>query len=117
MEVSHIKEQLLKRRREILEQREKHMASWNDLHEPEVEFVEQAAKERMGRTLEQLDKQEKEEIDQIDAALGKIETTGYGICESCGQRISEPRLEAIPWTSLCIRCAEELQSGEVKISY
>jgi hypothetical protein len=49
MQISHIKEQLLKRRREILEQREKNIESWNILHEPEVELEEQAAKENILR--------------------------------------------------------------------
>jgi DnaK suppressor protein len=114
MQISDIKERLLKRRREILEQREKNIESWNVLHEPEVELEEQAAKENISRTHEQLERQEKEEIEQIDAALGKIETSGFGICESCGQKISDRRLEALPWTSLCIDCAEEQQSGIVR---
>jgi DnaK suppressor protein len=114
MQISNIKEQLLKRRREILEQREKNIDSWNKLHEPEVELEEQAAKENISRTHEQLERQEKEEIEQIDAALGKLETSGFGICESCGEKISDRRLEALPWTSLCIDCAEEQQSGIVR---
>jgi DnaK suppressor protein len=114
MQISDIKEQLLTRRREILEQREKNIDSWNTLHEPEVELEEQAAKENLSRTHEQLERQEKEEIEQIDAALGKLETSGFGICESCGQKISDRRLEALPWTSLCIDCAEEQQSGIVR---
>jgi RNA polymerase-binding protein DksA len=40
----------------------------------------------------------------IDAALARIEDGTYGICETCGQPISEERLEAIPYATQCIDC-------------
>ena len=39
---------------------------------------------------------------EIDAALQRIEDGTYGVCEGCGKPIEEERLEAIPWTRLCI---------------
>ena len=39
----------------------------------------------------------------IDEALARIHAGRYGICEVCGQEISEGRLEARPWTPYCIR--------------
>jgi DnaK suppressor protein len=41
-------------------------------------------------------------IDEIDAALARIEDGTYGICELCGKAIGEDRLRAIPWARLCI---------------
>lgn len=41
-------------------------------------------------------------IDEIDAALARIEDGTYGICENCGKPIGEDRLHAIPWARLCI---------------
>ena len=43
---------------------------------------------------------------QIDDAITKHEAGQYGICENCGQEIDIARLEAIPYTPLCMRCAE-----------
>jgi RNA polymerase-binding transcription factor DksA len=43
---------------------------------------------------------------QIDEALARYEKGCYGVCEDCGQEIDIARLEAIPYTSLCLRCAE-----------
>ena len=40
---------------------------------------------------------EKETLDQIEAAIGRIEDGSYGQCEECGVKIPESRLEAIPW--------------------
>jgi DnaK suppressor protein len=43
----------------------------------------------------------------IERALGKIDDGTYGQCESCGQMISPRRLQARPFTALCIECMEE----------
>jgi DnaK suppressor protein len=49
----------------------------------------------------------KETLTDIDAALAKFESGTYGICESCGGPIAEPRLEAMPAARLCITCASQ----------
>jgi DnaK suppressor protein len=41
-------------------------------------------------------------IEEIDAALERIEAGTYGTCESCGKAIGEARLRAIPWARYCI---------------
>jgi len=46
---------------------------------------------------------------QVDSALLRIEKGVYGICDMCGSPISPERLEAIPYTSLCIACQESLE--------
>jgi DnaK suppressor protein len=41
----------------------------------------------------------------VDRALVKLEEGTYGICDRCGKLIPEERLEARPWSVLCIDCA------------
>ena len=41
-------------------------------------------------------------LDAIDAALVRIEDGSYGLCTACGRPISEARLEAVPYATLCI---------------
>jgi RNA polymerase-binding protein DksA len=48
---------------------------------------------------------EEQLLEEIDAALGRIDDGTYGICTNCGKPIAEERLEALPWASLCIDCA------------
>lgn len=43
----------------------------------------------------------------IERALAKIDDQTYGQCESCGQSIGARRLQARPFTALCIECMEE----------
>ncbi len=43
-------------------------------------------------------------LDDIQAALGRIDKGTYGKCVACGKDIPPERLEAIPAASLCIAC-------------
>jgi len=56
-------------------------------------------------------------LDQIEAALHRIEDGCYGRCDECGEDIPTPRLDAIPYAAECVRCApdahEESRSREV----
>lgn len=42
------------------------------------------------------------ELDEVERALGKLDDGSYGACEICGEPISEARLEAMPATRFCI---------------
>jgi RNA polymerase-binding transcription factor DksA len=42
------------------------------------------------------------ELDEVERALAKLDDGTYGRCEVCGQPIAEPRLEAMPATRFCI---------------
>ena len=46
-------------------------------------------------------------LQAIEEALGRIDKGTYGICRDCGEPIPEPRLNAIPWTRVCIACKEK----------
>ena len=47
----------------------------------------------------------REQLAAIDAAVRRLETGRYGICERCGQPIGAERLAARPAAVTCIRCA------------
>lgn len=46
----------------------------------------------------------------IEKALGKIADGTYGQCEACSEMIAARRLQARPFTALCIECMEEQES-------
>ena len=46
-------------------------------------------------------------LEMVEHALERIRARTYGTCEGCGGVIAKKRLEAIPFASLCIRCAEQ----------
>jgi DnaK suppressor protein len=48
-------------------------------------------------------------LHDIDTALGKLATGGYGICVECGREIPEQRLMATPTVRTCVPCQEMLE--------
>jgi RNA polymerase-binding protein DksA len=47
----------------------------------------------------------------IDQALARIDAGTYGRCDNCGAQIAPERLEAMPWTTLCIDCKRKEERG------
>jgi DnaK suppressor protein len=43
---------------------------------------------------------------QVSEALERIDTSSYGLCLRCGQRIAVKRLTALPWAAFCMTCQE-----------
>jgi DnaK suppressor protein len=48
----------------------------------------------------------RQRLEDVVAALGRIDRGTYGRCERCGNDISPERLEAVPTASLCIKCKQ-----------
>jgi DnaK suppressor protein len=60
----------------------------------------------------QLAEMESSELVQIERALQRIKQGSYGICEGCGCKIPMLRLNALPYTTLCIKCQREAENDE-----
>lgn len=59
------------------------------------------------KLLETMGENDYNRLQQIDEALTRIEQGEYGLCQCCGNLIPQPRLEAMPYTALCIQCKSE----------
>ena len=57
---------------------------------------------------EGLEEDARGQLRQVEKALARLEAGEYGRCEACGKEIPEERLEAVPWTTLCIDDARRL---------
>lgn len=55
---------------------------------------------------------ERKLLQKIRSALERIDTGTFGICESCGEDISEKRLQARPVTTLCLECKKKQEAAE-----
>ncbi len=55
---------------------------------------------------------ERKLIVKIKEALERLEDGSFGICEECGEDISEERLNARPVTTLCIECKKRQENEE-----
>lgn len=52
---------------------------------------------------------------QVEEALKRLDNGTYGQCIVCGKPIPEKRLEAIPWTLLCLEDQEQLEARNLSI--
>jgi RNA polymerase-binding protein DksA len=52
-----------------------------------------------------------EVLEAIERALKRIDDGTYGTCVNCGKPIPEERLEALPWTELCIEDQRAQERG------
>lgn len=49
-------------------------------------------------------------LEEVDAALARLEDGSYGVCVGCGRPIPVPRLEAVPAAARCVGC-QSTQEG------
>ena len=54
----------------------------------------------------------KDTLRKIDEALRKLDEGTYGICEDCGEEISEERLKILPFAIYCTDCQERREQIE-----
>ncbi len=72
----------------------------DDEHDPEGATI---AFERS--QVDSLVRQAERRLVEIDAALERLAAGGYGVCERCGRRIPDERLQARPTARTCVSCA------------
>jgi RNA polymerase-binding transcription factor DksA len=56
------------------------------------------------KTLEALSANDIRRLRMIDAALSRIKNGRFGLCVKCNKKISQERLTAIPYATMCIDC-------------
>ena len=52
----------------------------------------------------------KQLLEEVEAALRRIEDGSYGDCGGCRNAIPARRLQAVPWARYCVSCAELRQA-------
>jgi RNA polymerase-binding transcription factor DksA len=72
----------------------------------EKDFAEQVTQRENDDVLNAIGGEATQTVRLIDIALKKIENGSYGICDVCGEEIPAARLNAIPYASTCVKCAE-----------
>ena len=58
---------------------------------------------------------ESRELAHIQYALEKMNEGTYGKCESCECQIPKARLEALPFSTLCVECKRRVETGVINI--
>jgi DnaK suppressor protein len=85
------------------------MANADDEHDPEGATL---AFER--QQVASLIEQARDQLGQIDEALGRLAAGTYGLCCDCGRPIGAARLAARPAARTCIDCAARAATGSAR---
>lgn len=97
---------------ELVNEAAKTMSDMTDEEETFPDPTDRASVESDRNFLLRIRDRERKLILKIREALERIENGTYGICEECGEEISEQRLEARPVTTLCIDCKTSQEEDE-----
>lgn len=104
--IDKMKGKLLQMRSDILES----LAKKNEDFKGLVNAIESGdecdiASDAIDRTmLDSLGQQDANRLELVNKALTRIAQGKYGVCFACGKDIPMARLEALPWTGMCVDC-------------
>jgi DnaK suppressor protein len=75
----------------------------------EKDFAEQATQNENNEVMDYLGNSARTEIDMIKQAIARLDNGQYGICQVCDEPISKERLQALPYSTMCIKCASKAE--------
>lgn len=116
-ELDFFRKLLNRRLEELLMEAERTKDQVKETDEPVADPMELASNGFDKDFLLRLRDRERKLMVKIKEALERIENGTFGICEECGEKISEKRLRARPMTTLCIDCKHEQEASEKKVGY
>jgi len=101
--IDAIKQQLESRQAELLQRLERVKTDVTAEHS--ADWSEQAQERQNDEVIQAIGNESREELKKVGIALERIAADEYNVCSKCGDEIAVERLKAVPYTSLCIRCA------------
>ena len=109
MDPTPYKEQLLLKRGEILATggAAKPIQASTEMNTRQGDLADQASGNNEVHIQLKLKQTDAKILQAIEEALWRIEKGTYGACRDCGEPIAPARLNAIPWTRVCITCKEK----------
>jgi DnaK suppressor protein len=108
----YFKKLLAQRLNELLDEANKTVSGMTDQEDNFPDPTDRATLESDRNFTLRIRDRERRLIGKINEALERLEEGTFGICESCGEDISEERLKARPVTTLCIDCKKKQENDE-----
>ena len=107
--LAKLKDDLLRKRGEILavSTGTRPLPASMDVNSRQGDLADQASGNNEVHIQLKLKQTDAKILQAIEEALHRMERGVYGICRDCGDPIAPARLEAIPWTRVCITCKEK----------
>ena len=110
--LANLKDALLRKRGEILAASTgtRPLPASMDVNSRQGDLADQATGNNEVHIQLKLKQTDAKILQAIEEALYRMEKGTYGICRDCGDAIASARLEAIPWTRVCIACKQKQNS-------
>jgi DnaK suppressor protein len=104
-----LKDQLLQKRAELLAESTgtRPLPESADVNSRQGDLADQASGNNEVHIALKLKQTDAKILQAIEEALYRMDKGNYGICRDCGDPIAPARLEAIPWTRVCIDCKQK----------
>jgi RNA polymerase-binding transcription factor len=108
-QLANLKDALLRKRAEILAASTgtRPLPASMDVNSRQGDLADQAAGNNEVHIQLKLKQTDAKILQAIEEALYRMEKGVYGVCRDCGELIAPARLEAIPWTRVCIACKQK----------
>jgi DnaK suppressor protein len=101
----------LNKYKEILEKKKEELMAAAPVRTPTAEpgsksgdWIDQSSQESDLHVRLALKQTDSKLLRAIEEAIHRIDNGTYGICMECENEIAPARLEAVPWTRVCIDC-------------
>jgi DnaK suppressor protein len=110
--LAELRDALLKKRSEILATSTgtRPLPAAADVNSRQGDLADQASGNNEVHIQLKLKQTDAKILQAIEEALVRMDKGTYGICRDCGEPIAAARLQAIPWTRVCISCKQKQNS-------
>jgi len=108
----YFKELLLQNLQELLGKANKAVGGSSEIDDRHSDFCDLAFSELNTQISFHITERQSRLIEKILYSLEKLKKGEFGICEECGEEITEERLKARPVASLCIDCKRAQEKAE-----
>lgn len=110
--LTRLKDELLRKRGEILSTSTgtRPLPESMDVNSRQGDLADQASGNNEVHIALKLKQTDAKILQAIEEALTRMDKGTYGVCRDCGESIAVVRLEAIPWTRVCITCKQKQNS-------
>jgi len=111
--LQHLRKLLLEKQQDLLAVRESgtQAAGTVTLDQTSVGRLSRMDALQSQAMLQEAVRRREQRLQEIDAALQRIESGDYGYCELCDEEIAEKRLEINPTARYCIACSSRLEES------
>ncbi len=112
--LEHLKQKLLQKQAELTEMVQRTESYGREKDGNIQDIADQAVSSYTKELMFGMSSGDRQVLQLIREALDRIEKGDYGVCANCGKEIQPRRMEAVPWTKLCIQCQDLLEKGLLK---